>query len=60
MSERNDIFLRVVAFELYSRPVSARALRAELNIWSREAAGTEVELVIPASIAYPREQTIAT
>jgi signal transduction histidine kinase/ligand-binding sensor domain-containing protein len=38
----------------------ARALRAELNIWSREAAGTEVELVIPASIAYPREQTIAT
>lgn len=35
----------------------ARAIRAELNIWSREAAGTEVELVIPASIAYPREET---
>jgi ligand-binding sensor domain-containing protein/two-component sensor histidine kinase len=35
----------------------ARAIRAELNIWSREAAGTEVELVVPASIAYPREQT---
>lgn len=34
----------------------ARTIRAELNIWSREAAGTEVELVIPASIAYPREQ----
>jgi ligand-binding sensor domain-containing protein/signal transduction histidine kinase len=33
----------------------ARAIRAELNIWSRKAAGTEVELVIPASIAYPRE-----
>ena len=32
----------------------ARAIRAELNIWSRDAAGTEVELVIPASIAYPR------
>ena len=31
----------------------ARAIRAELNIWSRERAGTEVELVIPASIAYP-------
>ena len=35
----------------------ARAIRAELNIWSREAAGTEVELVIPASIAYPRDET---
>ena len=34
----------------------ARAIRAELNIWSREAAGTEVELVVPASIAYPREE----
>ena len=34
----------------------ARALRAELNIWSRDAAGTEVELVIPASIAYPGEK----
>jgi signal transduction histidine kinase len=33
----------------------AQAIRAELNIWSRESAGTEVELVIPASIAYPRE-----
>jgi len=32
----------------------ARAMRAELNIWSRETAGTEVELVIAASIAYPR------
>lgn len=38
----------------------ARAIRAELNIWSREAAGTEVELVIPASIAYPREEIKAT
>lgn len=34
----------------------AHALRAELNIWSRDAAGTEVELVIPASIAYPGEK----
>jgi signal transduction histidine kinase/ligand-binding sensor domain-containing protein len=34
----------------------ARVIRAELNIWSREAAGTEVELVVPASIAYPREE----
>ena len=34
----------------------ARALRAELNIWSREAADTAVELVVPASIAYPRQQ----
>jgi signal transduction histidine kinase len=38
----------------------ARAIRAELNIWSRESAGTEVELVIPASIAYPREETKAS
>jgi signal transduction histidine kinase/ligand-binding sensor domain-containing protein len=37
----------------------AQSLGAELNIWSREAAGTEVELVIPASIAYPRVQTKA-
>jgi signal transduction histidine kinase len=35
----------------------AQAIRAELNIWSRESAGTEVELVIPASIAYPRNET---
>ena len=34
----------------------ARAIRAELNIWSREDAGTEVEFVISASIAYPREE----
>src|SRR5262249_50104029 len=34
----------------------ARGIRSELNIWSREAAGTEVELVVPASIAYPREE----
>jgi signal transduction histidine kinase len=34
----------------------ARAIRAELSIWSRESAGTEVELVVPASIAYPREE----
>ena len=32
----------------------ARALHAELKIWSRDAAGTEVELVIPGSIAYSR------
>jgi ligand-binding sensor domain-containing protein/signal transduction histidine kinase len=38
----------------------AQAIRSELKMWSREAAGTEVELVIPASIAYPREQTKAT
>jgi signal transduction histidine kinase/ligand-binding sensor domain-containing protein len=34
----------------------AHAIRAELKLWSRESAGTEVELVIPASIAYPRDQ----
>lgn len=38
----------------------AGAVRAELNIWSREEAGTEVELVISASIAYPREETKAS
>ena len=34
----------------------ARAIRAELNMWSRDAAGTEVELVIPSSIAYPERK----
>ncbi len=38
----------------------ARAIRAELNVWSRKDAGTEVELAIPASIAYPREETKAS
>jgi signal transduction histidine kinase/ligand-binding sensor domain-containing protein len=38
----------------------ARALRAKLNIWSRDAAGTEVELVVPASIAYRQEETSAS
>lgn len=38
----------------------ARAMRAELRIWSRETAGTEVELVIPASIAYPRDEAKAS
>jgi len=42
-------------FGLIGMRERSRALRSELNIWSREAAGTEVELVIPASIAYPRE-----
>jgi signal transduction histidine kinase/ligand-binding sensor domain-containing protein len=37
----------------------AEAIRAVLNIWSRESAGTEVELVIPASIVYPRDKTKA-
>jgi signal transduction histidine kinase len=37
----------------------AEVIRAELNIWSRESAGTEVELAIPASIAYPRDKTKA-
>ena len=34
----------------------ANAIRAELKLWSRESAGTEAELVIPAAIAYPRDQ----
>jgi signal transduction histidine kinase len=38
----------------------AQAIRAKLKMWSREAAGTEVELAIPASIAYPREHTKAS
>src|SRR5262245_15964445 len=38
----------------------AKAIRDELNMWSREAAGTEVEVVIPASIAYPRQHSAAT
>ena len=29
----------------------AHAIRSDLHLWSRDAAGTEVELVIPASIA---------
>ena len=35
----------------------ARAVQAELKIWSRAGAGTEIELVIPAAIAYPRKRT---
>ena len=38
----------------------AHALRSELHIWSRDAAGTEVELVVPASIAYSRDKIGAT
>ena len=34
----------------------AHAIRAELKLWSRESAGTEVELVIPAAIAFPRDK----
>jgi len=34
----------------------AKVIRAEINIWSRDNAGTEVEIVVPASIAYPREE----
>ena len=37
----------------------AQAIRAEFNIWSCEGTGTEVELVIPASISYPRKQKSA-
>ncbi len=41
---------------LTSMREGARTIRAELHLWSRETAGTEVELVIPTSIAYPREE----
>jgi signal transduction histidine kinase/ligand-binding sensor domain-containing protein len=34
----------------------AREIRSELSVWSRDAAGTEVELVVPASIAFPRQE----
>jgi signal transduction histidine kinase/ligand-binding sensor domain-containing protein len=38
----------------------ANAIRAVLNIWSCEGAGTEVGLAIPAPIAYPRKQKSIT
>jgi nitrate/nitrite-specific signal transduction histidine kinase len=38
----------------------AQAIRAELNLWSRKAAGTEVELAVPGSIAYAREEAETT
>lgn len=38
----------------------AHVLRAEFGIWSREAAGTEVELMIPASVAYLRKPKSST
>ena len=38
----------------------ARMIRGEFNIWSRETAGTELELVVPASIAYTTERTTDT
>jgi ligand-binding sensor domain-containing protein/signal transduction histidine kinase len=34
----------------------AETIRADINIWSRQGAGTEMEIIIPASIAYPREE----
>jgi signal transduction histidine kinase/ligand-binding sensor domain-containing protein len=33
----------------------AQKIGAQLNIWSRPGAGTEVELTIPAKVAYPQE-----
>lgn len=30
----------------------ARLIGAELNLWSRGATGTEIEIAVPASIAY--------
>jgi signal transduction histidine kinase len=37
----------------------AHALRAKFRVWSREAAGTEVEVLIPASVAYPPKQKLS-
>lgn len=37
----------------------ARTIRAELKIWSRAGAGTEVELVIPAALAFPEKNGVA-
>jgi signal transduction histidine kinase len=37
----------------------ARNMRSELSIWSHDGAGTEVELVVPGAIAYPREEVEA-
>lgn len=34
----------------------AKAIRAELKIWSRTGAGTEVELIVPATLAFPRKK----
>jgi signal transduction histidine kinase/streptogramin lyase len=34
----------------------ADKIGAKLNIWSRPGAGTEIELTIPAKVAYPQEQ----
>jgi signal transduction histidine kinase len=33
----------------------ARKIGAQLNIWSKPGAGTELELTIPAKVAYPQE-----
>jgi len=33
----------------------ARKIAAQLNIWSKPGAGTEIELTIPAKVAYPQE-----
>jgi signal transduction histidine kinase len=33
----------------------ARKIGAQLNIWSKPGAGTEIELTIPAKVAYPQE-----
>jgi nitrate/nitrite-specific signal transduction histidine kinase len=34
----------------------AEKIGAQFKIWSRPGAGTEVEVIIPAKVAYPRTQ----
>jgi hypothetical protein len=33
----------------------AKSVRGKLEIWSEQGAGTEVELIVPASVAYAGE-----
>jgi len=37
----------------------ARKVGGQLNIWSKAGAGTEIELTIPAAVAYPRSQGVS-
>jgi signal transduction histidine kinase len=44
-------------FGLMGMRERARKLGAQLEVWSKPGAGTEVELRVPANVAYPRPQT---
>jgi signal transduction histidine kinase len=37
----------------------AEQIRAQLKIWSKPAAGTEIDVQVPASVAYRQSQNLS-